>query len=246
VSPVEHIKVQAVIQKYVDSSISKTINMPNNSTVQDVMDAYMLAYTLGCKGCTVYRDGCRDDQVLTKAEVKPSIVTANTKDLDRGVWKKKAPDTKYYPVKVYIGCGKLKLLIGWSDIEQSIQDMYVIRTGSGGCECNLQGMVISMSGMLRLGGDIFNIEKAFTGMSTCNSFTAKRAKGQGKLSPGSNCGTAILLALKEFISRVKTDEVSVAATSEYVKDATTCPICGKYLVRSGCWKCPNCGFEKCE
>ena len=59
VTPEQHVKMQAIWQKYVDSSISKTINLPSTATVEDVQNAYMLAWELGCKGTTVYRDGCR-------------------------------------------------------------------------------------------------------------------------------------------------------------------------------------------
>ncbi len=63
--PVEHIKVQAVVQRWTDSSISKTANAPADFSVLDTKRLYELAYDLGCKGVTIYRDGCRNEQVLT-------------------------------------------------------------------------------------------------------------------------------------------------------------------------------------
>lgn len=59
-----HVRMQAAFQKYVDAGISKTVNLPNSATVGDVRSAYELMWRLGCKGGTVYRDGCRENQVL--------------------------------------------------------------------------------------------------------------------------------------------------------------------------------------
>lgn len=76
ISPEWHVKIQAAWQKYFDNSISKTVNFPHDATVEDVKTTYMTAWKMGCKGVTIYRDGSKDDQVLSSAYPSTKLRTS--------------------------------------------------------------------------------------------------------------------------------------------------------------------------
>ena len=73
ISPKDHVLMQSAFQKYVDSGISKTINFANSATLEDVEDAYILAWESKCKGITVYRAGSREKEVLVKGTANSQL-----------------------------------------------------------------------------------------------------------------------------------------------------------------------------
>lgn len=260
-NPYDRIKMQGIWQKRIDASISSTINLVNKVSVEEVEKLYLEAWKNGLKGMTIYRAGCDREGILTvtpKAEKKAEELTLPT--IPRGELKPIAPDTIYYPTTMRIGCGKLKVMIGYSPSERAIQDLYVIRSGVGGCEKNIQAVAIYMSGMLRLGGNLFMLEKAIAGVSGCTSFAVARSKNQ-EISKGNTCPSAILNILKNFekdmgldahekaIQKIDEEErKEIEEISEREADyVSRCPECGEIIdVTGGCYTCRSCGFSKCE
>lgn len=95
-TPEEHLKVMAACQKYIDASISKSVNLPTSITVKEMEDVYLHAYELGCKGCTVYREGSLDEEILKKKEArKHSFNPEGYYDLDGKRYQVKIPESKH-------------------------------------------------------------------------------------------------------------------------------------------------------
>src|SRR6266705_4636937 len=114
--PEEHVRVQATIQKYTDSSISKTVNAPNEHTVEQVETLYRLAYEMGCKGITDYRDGSRDagltrvEDEKKAAEQQPGSMMEPVMSIQQGV-KERPPVVQGYTRQVSAPEGKINVTI---------------------------------------------------------------------------------------------------------------------------------------
>jgi ribonucleoside-diphosphate reductase alpha chain len=207
INPFKRVEMQGIWQQHIDASISSTINLPESATVEDVEELYISAWKHELKGLTIFRDNCARVGVLTLDNKKEEeTVEEQPKGLARGEWEERPKEIIGIDRKVYTGCGKVKLHIKIVPSEKRIFDFYITNSTKGGCRHNIEANVICMSGMLRLGGKLDNVEQAFSGCGVCSSFTSARKSGK-KVSKGSSCPTAILNILKEVEEDLKNDRL---------------------------------------
>jgi len=258
--PEDHIRMQAAFQKYTDNAVSKTVNFPHEATVDDVEKVYLLAYELGCKGVTIYRDRSREKQVLYKGmactqeeplreeEALPSmeIKPKARRDVIHGsTW------------KIRTGCGNLYVTVN-EDEDGNLFEIFNQIGKAGGCAASQSeaiGRLVSLA--LRSGVDPGDIIRQLKGIS-CHTPVWYR---EGKiLSCSDAVAKAIEWHLNEKIERPKSDPAAFGQirallperqkqiprdTSVSIFLRGACPECGGPLIfEEGCVKC-LCGYSDC-
>jgi ribonucleoside-diphosphate reductase alpha chain len=230
VSPDWHIQMQAAFQKYTDNAVSKTVNLPHDATVEDVRKVYNLAFDLGCKGVTIYRDGSKENQVLSfskKDEQKDGFMTAV----------KERPETLGgYTTKIKTGYGYLYVTV----TEYEGQPFEVFATiGKSGRSTTAKteaiGRLVSLA--LRSGVKVNKI--------------IDQLKGIGGEYPIFQDG-GLVLSIPDAIARVLEKAYVTGENArkhhktEYSLMGEKCPECGQTVsFEEGCMMCHFCGFNKC-
>jgi ribonucleoside-diphosphate reductase alpha chain len=243
-----HVKILGQLQKYYDNAVSKTINMSENATKEDVKNAYELAYKLGCKGITIYRNNSRDNQTIQIGNKKGNEIL----DFPRGMIEEVPKDLIYRKYKLKTGCGTLYFFVGVDD-EGKIYDCFCNTDGVSGCVVNTQAVSRLISANLRGGVPLEYIITQLDKAGVCPSFQYKRGAGE-KLSNGKSCASAIGNVLKGIIKefeeneKEERNEVEVKYTVKHQQhdSKNICPSCGAELVKvEGCMAC-SCGYSKCN
>lgn len=198
IEPEWHIKIQSAFQRHTDNAVSKTVNFSNSATREAVSNVYMLAYKMGCKGVTIYRDGSRESQVLNigavnKEKKEEAVVTAESACPDcEALTPRTRPDvTMGVTEKVKIGCGNLYITVN-SD-ENGICEVFTNLGRAGGCPSQSEATSRLVSIALRAGVDINEIIEQLRGIR-CHS--TLRQKGLKVLS----CPDAIGRALERYMN----------------------------------------------
>jgi ribonucleoside-diphosphate reductase alpha chain len=243
VAPIWHVRMQATFQEFVDNAVSKTVNFSNSATESDVEDVFMLAYRLGCKGITIYRDGSRESQVLqvegnNKGEAKTESKEEEGKQSTLNIKPRPRPDiTKGMTRKYSIGdCGKIYITVN-SD-ELGICEVFT-STGEEGCAALSEAVSRLISITLRSGIDINSILKQIEGI---RCITCIADENTHVLS----CPDAIGKSIEFYLKGSNKFDLNIAGGP---KSIMICPEegCGGIMhPEGGCYVCRNCGYSKCS
>ncbi len=271
ISPEWHLKMQAAFQESTDNAVSKTVNFPSEATRDDVAEAYLLSYNLGCKGVTVYRDGSRDMQVLTRGSEKQKAIEESAESQASAHPKPRGDVAFGVTKKIKTGCGNLYIIIN-ADEEGRPFEIFTQIGKAGGCvasQCEAMGRMTSLA--LRSGIQPAEIVNQMRGISchlpvgygsekvmSCADAMAKAldwylryhrgvvestAKGDGAASaiPGAIIGQDKLLTQS---MEMPTDKLDFTLAEVFKRGA--CPDCGGTVEHAdGCVVCRGCGYTEC-
>lgn len=248
------IYMQSAWQSHIDASISSTVNVPNDFTVEQVEGLYMTAWDAGLKGVTIFRDGCKRAGILTIKENVEDIVEKPHR-LERGMIIKADDNCIGKKRTLRTGCGTLHCEAFFDPDNGQLLETYFSKGSSGGCNNFMIGLSRMISLAARGGIDVYSIVDQLKSSGTCPSYAVRTAT-KHDTSKGSSCPVAIGNALLEMYEEMM-DEVGFSDVEEKELEVITpkivpvskakCPQCGGELVfEGGCNTCKNCGWSKCD
>lgn len=262
INPVDRIKVQSALQNYTDASISSTINLPNEATVDDVYKIYIQAWEFNLKGVTIYRSGCKREGVLTtdKPEKKEELIQSEAvhNKLSRG-FIVKADDTCIGLKRTLTtGCGTLHCTAYFDSITGDLRETYLSKGSKGGCQNFMIGLSRMISLAARGGLSIDDIIDQLNSCGVCPSYAVRTATKKDT-SKGACCPTAVGIALrsmyKEILDRLQNckpfdeeENHEIIMSTDPTEEYEVCPECHqKGLTHiGGCNECVLCGYTKCS
>ena len=230
---IDRINMQAVMQDYVDTAISSTINLKESTTIEDIKELYKYAWKKGLKGVTIYRTGSRTPILSTSKELKRGDII-------------KAGDSCIGLKRTLItGCGSLHCEAFFDKDTGDLRECYLSKGSTGGCN----NFMISLSRMISLsargGISIDKILDQLKSCGTCPSY-AVRAATKKDTSKGSSCPVAVGNALKELHESML--ELLNKEVVKEVDNMEKCPQCSEptLIHTDGCIQCTSCGYSKCN
>ena len=259
------IYMQSIWQSHIDASISSTVNVPNDFTVEQVEGLYMTAWDAGLKGVTIFRDGCKRAGILTTSSTEENDAIEETKPLPRGYIVVADDNVIGLKRKIMSGCGSLHVVAMFDPISGELLETYISKGSTGGCQSNLAAVSRLISLSARAGVDVYTIADQLQSCPACPSYVG-RTMTKHDTSKGKCCPDAVANALIEMYKEMQESisdgdkDISTSVKSQTIKknieskESTVdveiknpCPVCGEKLTfEGGCNVCKNCGWSKCD
>jgi ribonucleoside-diphosphate reductase alpha chain len=260
ISPEWHVRMQAAFQKYTHNAVSKTVNFPHEASREDVARVYRLAYQLGCKGVTVYRDRSRESQVLNVGRKGPSTKTEQAAGKAEGDGEVAEDRRELAPrprpevtvgttSRLKTGCGNLYVTVNEDD--KGLCEVFATMGKSGGCAASQSEAVARLISLaLRSGMNVESVVKELRGIR-CPS-PAWRAGGMVL-----SCPDAIGIILERYMKEKRAGRVPSVVPLDVDQHESggldsldnhtgACPECGGHVRhQNGCITCSFCGYSKC-
>lgn len=245
IDPFDRVTIQATWQKYIDASISSTVNVTNDTTVETIRDLYQAAWEEGCKGLTIYRAGCKKEGVLVVDTPKEQTMenTIHIPITDTSI-----DNCVAYGTQLTTGCGSLWMSVYFHKKTGQLCHIFLDKGSTGGCNSFMIGLSRMISYAGKLGGTVEGICDQLNSVPACPSYSVRTALKKDT-SAGKCCPSAIGRALMELKQRYIEDHIEMS-TGELKREEMTvnnCPECGAKLnFTGGCNSCPECGYTKCD
>lgn len=245
IDPFDRVTIQATWQRFIDASISSTVNVTNDTTVETIRDLYQAAWEEGCKGLTIYRAGCKKEGVLV-VDTPKEQTTENTIHIP--ITDTSIDNCVAYGTQLTTGCGSLWMSVYFHKKTGQLCHIFLDKGSQGGCNSFMVGLSRMISYAGKLGGTVEGIYDQLNSVPACPSYTVRSAV-KGDTSAGKCCPSAIGRALMELKQRYIEDHIEMS-TGELKQEEMTvnnCPECGAKLnFTGGCNSCPECGYTKCD
>ncbi len=261
ISPLNRVLMQGAWQRHIDASISSTVNLPEEATIEDVEEIYLNAWKEGLKGITVFRNGCKRLGILT---TDSSQEKEEEKGLPRGEIISCSDNLIGMKRRLTTGCGSLHCTAWFDPQTGDLMEIYLNKGSTGGCANFMVGLSRMISLACRGGVKIEDIADQLQSTGACPSY-ASRTATKHDTSKGACCpmavGNALMEMWKEMKERIEkgnsiialADSNSQISTSESrppfnpeVDNGAKCPECGSELIQEGgCVICKSCGWSRC-
>jgi ribonucleoside-diphosphate reductase alpha chain len=244
IPPDSHVRMQAAFQKYTDNAVSKTINLPTEASPDDVANAYQLAYKTGCLGITVYRDGCKPQQVLTHGTKAAELIPQTLPMKGR-------PDILLgRTIKVESPHGTVYTTVNENGHGEAFEIFVNVGKAGSDVAADAEALGRSLSLMLRMPSPLNADQRVDLIVRHLQGIGGSRDVGYGPKRVRS-VPDAIARALHKYLEAKK--DMPKTENTEFASlfppgtaTGNLCVECGSPTVKQeGCEKCHSCGWSNC-